>query len=298
MLEALAGEADGEALSGHVEAVTDHDVSSLAGLLYNPDRRLPVVVVSIDDDGGSQIDLGKLANRLSGTAHLRCIAIEPSFELTRLVGKRMSVFNGAIRIYMPGLEQETEDPFKHPLWLAPHSGWNPRALNQIAARILPLGFRDPDGDLRFWRVGLLRQATSRIVANEAAGSREDQLEAEIDALRSENAALKESTEVAESLMYEEASKLAGVQAEVARLEEETFSLRQRLRSIGPASTSSQPPLAEDDLHALFEQNPSLETSLRIITSVLADRVIVLKSAFESAEESFGFNHRKKAFTLL
>lgn len=298
VLEALAGEADGEALTNQVEPVWTDETEQLISLLYNPTRRLPVVVASTDDSGRAQIDLDRLANRLSGTAHLRCVPIEPSFELTRLVGKRMSVFNGAVRIYMPGLEQEAEDPFQHPLWLAPNSGYNPKALNQIASRILPLGFRDPDGDLRFWRVGLLRQTTSRIIADAAAGTREEQLEAEINALRSENNVLREAAEAAESLMYEEASKLSGVQADVARLDEENFNLRERLRSTRRAGGGAGPALLEDDVQALFDQSPSLESSLRIVSSVFPDRMIVLESAYESAQDSYGFRHRKKAFGLL
>lgn len=239
-----------------------------------------------------------MPTRLSGTAHLRCIPTEPSFELTRAVGKRLPVFDGAIRIYMPGLDRETEDPFQHPLWFAPVSGWNPKAASQIASRILPLGFRDADGDARFWRIGLLRQAQSRIRANEAIGSREQQLEAEIAALRQEASVLRESAEAAEALMYEEAGKVLNLQAEVARAEEENFNLRQQMRGAGPKKKASQSYLRAEDVEELFEHNPSLESSLRIISSVFADRVIVLDSAYESARDSYSFLHRKKAFSLL
>jgi hypothetical protein len=298
ILGTLAGEADGEPLSNEVETVASADVQQLVSLLYNPIRRLPVVVISVDDHGGAQIDLERLATRLSGAAHLRCLSIEPSFELTRQIGKRMSAFNGAIRLYMPGLDQESENPFQHPLWLAPATGMNPRALNQIASRILPLGFRDPEGDARFWRVGLLRQASSRIAANEALGNREEQLQAEIDALQLEKTVLVESTEAAESLMYEEASKLSAVQSEVARLEEENYNLGQRLRAVSTAGGNSSSRLLEDDIQSLFDQNPSLESSLRIVDYVFPNRLEILDSAYESARESYGFKHRKKAFSLL
>ena len=298
ILGSLAGEADGEALRNEVETVETGQVGQLAGLIYNPERRLPVVVVSVDDYGGAQVNLDQLATRLSGTAHLRSLAIEPSFELTRQIGKRMSAFNGAIRIYMPGLDQESEDPFRHPLWLAPGTGLNPRAINQIASRILPLGFRDPEGDARFWRVGLLRQASLRQVANEAAGNKEEQLEAEVNALRLEKELLAESAEAAESLMYEEANKLSATQAEVERLEEENFNLRQRLRSATVPAHQGSTNLSEDDVISLFDQNPSLESSLRIVSSVFPDRIRILNSAYESARDSYAFKHRKKAFSLL
>ena len=298
VLENLAGEADDEALTNTFQNVTAKDVDSLVGLLYKPDRRLPVVIVSVDDQGGAQIDLDRLSNRLSGTAHLRCLAIEPSFELTRAVGKRMSTFNGAVRIYMPALEQESEDPFQHPLWLAPASGQNPRVLNQAASRVLPLGFRDPEGDARFWRVGLLRQATSRLIADTATGSREEQLDAEITALKLEGSVLLEAAKAAEALMYEEASKSNYAQAEVEKLQEENYTLRERLRTVPMNAAGSVANLLEDDVFSVFEQSPSLESSLRIVSSLFPERVVVLQSAYESARDSYGFVHRKKAFGLL
>ncbi|WP_133366629.1 hypothetical protein [Qipengyuania sediminis] len=294
----LAAEADGESLTNEVVPVLTEEVSQLAGLLYNPERRLPVVLISVDDTGGAQVDLERLANRLSGTAHLRSIATEAGFELTRMVGKRMSTFNGAIRLYMPGLETETEDPFKHPLWLCPHSGSNPRATHQIASRVLPLQFRDSEGSARFWRVGLLRQAASRALANSAAGSREDQLAAEVEALRAEIDVAKEAGQTAEALMTEEAAKLTELQAEFARLEDENHSLRERMRGLAQASSKTHPPLAPDDVQAVFEREPTLETSLRIVTALFPDRVTVLESALESARDSYAFRHRSKAFELL
>lgn len=298
LIESLAVEADSEALTNEFVPVSNEEVEQLSGLLYNPARRLPVIVVSVDDEGGAQVSLERLANRLSGTAHLRSISSEPSFELTRTVGKRMSVFNGAIRIYMPGLEAETEDPFKHPLWLCPSSGNNPRAIDQIAARVLPLGFRDADGSGRFWRVGLLRQAVSRAVANAGIGSREDQLLAEIDALRAETEASKETAQAAEALMNEESVKLSTLQSDYAQLEEENISLRDRIKRLGQVGSRTTTPLASEDVWSVFEKEPSLETSLRIVSALFADRVVVLESAFESARDSFRFRHRAKAFELL
>lgn len=298
ILDALAGEADSESLSNVFQTVHVDEVDSLANLLYSADRRLPVVLVSVDDEGRAQLDLDRLANRLSGTAHLRCVSIEPSFELSRQIGKRMSTFNGAVRIYMPGLDQESEDPFKHPLWLAPSSGWNPKLTNLLASRILPLGFRDADGEARFWRVGLLRQATSRAAASVQKETQEEQLLAEIEVMRADVAAARESTESAEALMYEEASKLTALQADLSRLEEENRGLRERVRAVGIPGQVASSPITADDLYTVFEQSPTLETSLRIVGSVFPERVTTLPSAYESARDSFVFRHRKKAFDLL
>lgn len=98
LLRTLSAEADGEAVSENVARIERQDVGGLADLIYRGSRRLPVVVVSTDEKAGAQIDLGRLALRLSGAAHLAMLDPEASWELTRLLDKRMSTFSGAVRI--------------------------------------------------------------------------------------------------------------------------------------------------------------------------------------------------------
>jgi hypothetical protein len=298
VLSRLAGKADGEPLSEQVVPVEPDQVEDLIALLYRPSRRLPIVLVSTDDEGRAQIDIEQLENRLSGTAHLRCIATEASRELTSLVGKRMSAFNGAVRAYMPGVERGAEDPFQHPLWLAPSSGWNPRLLGQLASRILPLGFRDTDGDVRFWRVGLLRQAASRVRADRTVGTREEKLEAELKALEDERDLLKDTALSAEALMEEANDQLNQSRADVERKAKENSKLRQAIQEISHSGGGDPKHLRPDDVYAVFEQTPSLETSLRVISSLFPNRIVVLDTALESARDSVSFKYPKKAFELL
>lgn len=297
ILSKLAAEADGESLTDSVTQVREEDVLDFVDLLYKPTRRLPVLLISIDDHGGSQVDVEQVANRLSGTAHLRTITPAASFALSDLLGKRMSTFNCAVRAYMPGLDRETENPYQHPLWLAPRAGRNSRLLRDIASRILPLGFRDSEGDARFWRVGLLRQTASRILADRANGSPEERLHAEIRALRDELDTAKDTATTAEALMYEASTKLNEALESNERLEKENDSLRDIIGSTGSASAGSAG-LSELDVRAIFDHTPSLETSLRVIERMFPERVIVLDSAYESARDSETFIHRKKAFDLL
>lgn len=86
------------------------EVFDNANLIYRPSRRLPIVAVSTDEWGGAQLNLEALGRRLSGAAHLYSLHPETSWELTRLVDKRMSTFNGGVRIYMPGIVEDDEDP--------------------------------------------------------------------------------------------------------------------------------------------------------------------------------------------
>lgn len=86
--------------------------------LAAPERRLPVVVVSVTDRANPHlnIDLDKLAAGLCGLADVVAILPETSWAITEQFGKRLSVFDRAVRIYMPGFD-DTADQFGHPLWL-------------------------------------------------------------------------------------------------------------------------------------------------------------------------------------
>lgn len=298
VIEKLAAEADATQLSNDFIEVNEDGVEELVDLLCLPERRLPVVVVSTDDDYGAQFELAKLASRISGTAHLRSLKIEPSFELTRLVGKKLSTFNGGARIYLTGLDSQHDDPYRHPLWLPPKSGWNPNAGREIAKKVLPLGFRDSESGTRFWRLGLLRQAASRAAADAINQEGEAKQSAEIEALKLELANTMEEKETAESLMDEEAAKIDVLESEKALLKEENYSLRQTVESLQSGANAASIAINEHDIYNLYEGEPSLETSLNIISSIFPNRVVVLPTAIESARDSAIFKHKRKAFQML
>lgn len=235
LLRTLSAEVDGEAISDAAIGLTSHDdAHTLARLIYRPMRRLPIVVVSTDYEGRAQLNLHQLGVRLSGAAHLYNAGPETSWELTRLVGKRMSTFNGGVRIYMPGLVEEEEDHYQHPLWLAPPSGSNPHLINELAERILPLGFQDNDGDTRFWHMGQLRKAASATVAINTKGPEADQLRAQVAASKDEIDDLKEQLEIAVGLERIASSAEKTAQQDVQRLLDEISRLKEvnfRLRNL-------------------------------------------------------------------
>jgi hypothetical protein len=245
LLRTLSAETDGEPITdAPIRLSTHNDANLLAKLIYRPRRRLPIVVVSTDLHGREQLSLHQLGVRLSGAAHLYCVKPETSWELTRLVGKRMSTFNGGVRIYMPGLVEEDEDPFQHPLWLSPASGFNPQIINQLAERILPLGFQDNDGGSRFWHIGQLRKAASATAALEATGPESEKLTAQLNAYKDEAADLREQLEIASGLERLANAAEKAAQQDVQRLQEEIGRLKTenyRLRNI-----STNPQITGDD----------------------------------------------------
>jgi len=100
---------------------TDDDTDALVALLGDPQRRAPVVGISLAERPLADrplIDPDRLANAVFGTAHVRVLSRSAGFGLTDRIGKRFSVFNGAVRIWWPGLRTDHDDPYDHPLWLA------------------------------------------------------------------------------------------------------------------------------------------------------------------------------------
>ena len=83
-------------------------------------RRLPIVLVSVDPKTErALVDAHSLAARLSGLAEVVSLYDEEaSWELTNQVGQMFSCFNGAVRIYWPGLNTRMDNPFNHRLWVS------------------------------------------------------------------------------------------------------------------------------------------------------------------------------------
>ncbi|MBX9881818.1 MAG: hypothetical protein K2X73_07585 [Sphingomonas sp.] len=109
----------GRALSSAPWYIGDEEAQDeLLRLLAAPSRRLPVVVFSVTDRANPAltIDLDKLASGLCGLADIVAILPETSWALTDRFGKRLSVFDRGVRIYMPRFDVDA-DPFAHPLWL-------------------------------------------------------------------------------------------------------------------------------------------------------------------------------------
>jgi hypothetical protein len=114
----------------------------LAGRILDPDRRLPVVAVTLPprrDD--SWMDMPRLAKLLVGKAELFLVETgAATWELAAALPSRLDVYGGAARIWWPGVTSGS-DPYAHPLVFA----WGPDDGEPATRRILKLvGAEDPD----------------------------------------------------------------------------------------------------------------------------------------------------------
>lgn len=100
---------------------SDEEADSLAAYLLDPRRSVPVLVVtSIEDEAHESqtaVDAEGLATNLAGLSVVAVVPAELTYNLTRVLGRDFSVFNGSARSYMPGLDVIRDPWTRHPLAL-------------------------------------------------------------------------------------------------------------------------------------------------------------------------------------
>ena len=111
------GGVDVWALHATPQIVDSESLPFFLDLLDSDDRTLPILAISEDVQSGAKFaDADKLARFLAGAAHVFHLDRYASWELSRKWGNDWSVFQGAVRCYLPQVDREG-DKFKHRLWL-------------------------------------------------------------------------------------------------------------------------------------------------------------------------------------
>lgn len=275
VLSELAAEADGRALSDRIEASGVRDIPELIDLIYSPYRRLPVLVITDDNEGRTHISPNNLAKRIAGSSHIAHLNADASLELKKIIGKRMSAFNGAIRLYEPGLTESNEDPFAHPLWLAAVKTEGV-LVRQIANRTLQAGFLDRS-EYSFPRYSTVRDAQRR-EEEKLAGYGPLPLRTELDQARKLAAEQAEERDEWHSLALEEQERriqaereVERLKAEVARLESKAISLEYKIANDSSEYEEAKPERSlesYDDLEEWAEE--VLQESVYIHQAALKD----------------------------
>lgn len=100
------------------------DVSSLVDLLLHDDRRLPVLVITLQY-GRPLANPSELGRQLAGLAHVVVLTSNAAARLlTDHLGAGLSVWGGAVRLYWPGMSLD-DGPSRHRFWTST------RLLNSI-----------------------------------------------------------------------------------------------------------------------------------------------------------------------
>lgn len=102
---------------------SDYDAANLAEFLVDPDRRTPAFVLTVpeesEDPNKPLLDPVPLASDTLGTAKVIVLPAEYTWKLTNRFGKRLSVYRGAMRVYLPGFREDTDPEGGHDLFM-PH----------------------------------------------------------------------------------------------------------------------------------------------------------------------------------
>lgn len=130
ILTAGAAELDGRVLGvGPTLVSSAKEVDSLVQLLENSQRQADVIVFALPDGVSDPVEAAASAKAVYdatiGAAHVFVITGPAIFSLTDNVGRELSVFRRAVRIYRPSFQAWTAQPSNHPLILPDRiSGWD------------------------------------------------------------------------------------------------------------------------------------------------------------------------------
>ena len=232
---------DGVPLAAEPNWIDGSSVDDLLELLTKPTRRLPVVVVAEPLSRPLAATPEMLSTRLPGAAHVVGLSDEAARELTRVAGKQLSVFDGAVRVYLPDFTLDEADPHRHPLWIRWPNQSDRLYQDEIISRAIAVSAARGSGT--FPRFQAVREAAA---AGEIEARREDssgeelgrlyqeengQLRQQLDDLRAEQDLWLTDAEVERARA---ASTVSELETEVARMRAQVDTLRAALGRTGVA----------------------------------------------------------------
>jgi hypothetical protein len=199
-------------------AVTrEADLALLRNLLVDPKRELPVVVLTNPRDPDLKpwvVDPSALASKLLGQAHVVLLPQDLTYAWSDTVTKPWGVYQGAIRIYKPGLNLETQSAFSHPL----------ATLDKILGTATKAGQTPEDAFAE-----RLVEDVGRILAE---GPRKPSEALFVTEAQAKAAEIERQKVLAQFQTYDEGGRSASVQAQIniikTEYEKELASLRQQL----------------------------------------------------------------------
>ena len=242
----------------------DLEVPQLVNLLVDPQRSLPVVVLSAPDanrwnfpsPAPEYLIRGKeLSERCFGMGLVVELPYSHAFSLSDQVGRNWSVFDGGVRIYRPGLDLDEDDIYSHPLFLKHEiMHWNhpttqpPQRAFEIYLKrrinTFPIFYPQNCNYDTFNQVHQERLEHDRVTAHMDARRRQISYEEQIAALKQE---VKKQQDTAESVF-----------ADSLKLEEENARLKEDLRNLSAYKDSL--------LHAIKQSGQEAESLIPIPTS--------------------------------
>lgn len=157
------------------------DVPAYVAFLTAPERRLPVLAISHDADGEPFLDRARAADRLLGLAHVVEVDLQSSYAVTDAIGKTLSCYSGAVRVYWPGFAVG-DDPYFHRAYVGGSLAYLGREgmgaeLFDTLGRLSALSISEPDLQRKLRREQRAREAATRAAEASAMRARIAAIEA-------------------------------------------------------------------------------------------------------------------------
>lgn len=290
-----------------VKRLDENSATAFLREVERNERLYPIVLISCTRNGIYPVKPERLRTVLVGLADVVDVPIDvDTYDLQDVVGRRYIAFGGAINIIFPERRGDRE-PFIETVMFRPEEiqaiqddgkGIESEILAAITHRTnLPYSWRHIS--METVSQAVLRGQLLRMIER-AKGS--DESAEYVELLEVADKELRAKDEEVERLRND----LNAESNEVRKLQADITNLKYALSGRQTADESKNDELAialaplRIAISAVLKGTPSLGQSLDLVKALYGDRVVVLETAFESAEESdrSGFRHGSKAFELL
>lgn len=299
-----ACEPSGDTPGLRVKRLDESSAAAFLAEVEREERQYPIVVVSASREGGYAVQPERLRSLLVGIAEVVEVpAGVDTFQIEEVVSSRYGAWGGAINVLFQARTGDRgvycDRTLYRPADLAELTADGKNLDSEILATVthrtnLPYSWKHislevvSQAALRSQLTASIQKARNSDEAKEYAALLEE-ADKELLARDSEVSALRQDLEDKASLAH--------------RLQADIDGLKHALNGRQSSGDTSEDELAairplRDAVASLINGEPSLEQSLTIISTFFPDRVVVLESAYESAQDSEGFMYGKRAFDLL
>ena len=289
VVDSMVVQIDGRRL-GQWKVIDEAAVDDYVAHLLDAGRRLPVVAISTQDNGQPFVRPAHLADRLLGLAHVVLVAQRAAFLVTDAIGKSLSCYRGALRIYWPGLTP-SDDPYHHRAYVGgtlAHLGPDGVVddILDLVGRSAGLSIGEPELRRRLRLEERAADLAERTAERDAARARIESIEVLA------NGGVDAETWSAFSAEYEEAQfrlqqseeELLDAAVELEALREERDRANAQARELAKALAFARSDGSDSDVDD--EQDPP-STVLHAVqrAAETCPGLVFLPETFESAEES-------------
>lgn len=285
------------------------DGNNLKAFLYeieNSTRQTPLILVSHKFDGGTYINPKTLQDHLLGLAQVVvCSPESDSWMMERVLSKRYCAWGGAINIIYPSRGRET---CRNKLFvtndlddlLSKDVNINLELLSYIThfSNALRKRRHFSPHDVRAKRISDHRKYLKQLFEDSTETKNyEELLEEAFEQIEEQEIVLEKTKEELSNLVEEEQYRVIELEEKLDVKDKELRRTRFYLEN--KPSTGSLEPLLPD-ISNLFDtiKNPTPENCLSIAMQCFRERLEVLDSAWQSAENSSGFRQGQKLADLL